>query len=224
MIDPPRYPATSEPSRWRVRVANARPEWAVAIEVLASRALDRGAIEDLLSRERAGGWADEAALKGGLRRVRAQTLAALIDRDLDGRATFAEVVAATTALAEVALGEAYRYLVVDEVVTDPGIDSLVPSTQHREAFGFGQFDGHRLVEAPAGSTVPSLMRSSSADRGMRTWRPTWMNRTRRSAMRRRGKRTVVPRNSGAWLTESSCSMIGPPVARDGEAPRLGASR
>jgi len=115
MTESPRYPATSAPSRWRVRVANAHPEWNDAIDALAGRPLDRAAIEASLSRERKAGWTDEAALKSGLRRVRAKVLAALIDRDLAGGAGFAEVVAATTALAEVALGEAYRFLVADAV-------------------------------------------------------------------------------------------------------------
>gem|GEM_PF-4529256 len=38
------------------------------------------------------------------------------------------------------------------------------------------------------------------------------------------RRTVVRSSSAAWLTESNCSMIGPSVARDGEAPLSGASR
>ncbi len=107
---PPGMPRTSEPSRWRMRIANARPAWSLEIEQLASRRIDRNAIDAQLALERSGGWRDEAHLCSGLRHLRAKALAALIDRDLDGRADLAEVMDATTALAEIAIGEALVFL------------------------------------------------------------------------------------------------------------------
>jgi len=96
-------------SRWRTRVAQARPAWAPRIEVLASRVVDRDAIEALRNDERGDAWRDEPHLRAGLRRVRSLVLAALIDRDLDGRADAYEVMSATTALAEIAIGDALVY-------------------------------------------------------------------------------------------------------------------
>ena len=107
---PAAVPETSQSSRWRVRLASARPAWAAEIECLAESYVDRSAIEGRLALERGEAWRDEAHLCAGLRHLRAITLAALIDRDLDGRADLAEVMEATTALAEVAIGEALGFL------------------------------------------------------------------------------------------------------------------
>src|SRR6266498_5757500 len=49
------------------------------------------------------------------------------------------------------------------------------------------------------------MKSLSADSGMRTWRPTRMNRMRRSAMSRRGNRSLVPSRSATCATVSRWS-------------------
>lgn len=106
----PAYPDASGASRWRVRVAGAHPEWAAAIATLASSPIDRAAIEAVVAAERGDGWRDEAHLSAGLRRARARVMAAIVDRDLGGAAGLAEVLAATTALAEVAIGEALPVL------------------------------------------------------------------------------------------------------------------
>lgn len=94
---------------------------------------------------------------------------------------------------------------------------LTTMTEPLGVVDFGTESYRDTLRATTGSTVPSRIRSSSAVSGMRTWRPTWTKRTRRSATRRRGNRTVVPSSSAACLTESSCSMIRPPAAVDGEA-------
>ncbi len=99
-------PATRAPSRWRSRLAQARPAWASSIAALGSAAIDRAVIVARLEHRRGDAWRDEAHLRSGLRHLRSEVLAALIDRDLDGRADLAEVMLATTALAEVAIGEA----------------------------------------------------------------------------------------------------------------------
>ncbi len=103
-------PPTSEPSRWRMRLASARPTWSPAIASLASHRITRDAIEAELAIARGDAWRDEKHLCTGLRHLRTKTLAAIIDRDLDGRADLAEVMDATTALAEIAIGEALVFL------------------------------------------------------------------------------------------------------------------
>ncbi|MEO9064139.1 MAG: hypothetical protein ABI277_07425, partial [Burkholderiaceae bacterium] len=82
------------PSRWRNRLAQARPEWAARIAGLAALPVDRAAISVVMAVEREDAWRDEAHLRTGLRRLRCVVFAALIDRDLDGRADVAEVMLA----------------------------------------------------------------------------------------------------------------------------------
>ena len=96
-------------SRWRTRIAQARPAWIPRIERLAEHTIDRAAIVALLEQKRGERWRDDAHLRSGLRQVRSLVLAGLIDRDLDGRADALEVMAATTALAEIAIGEALAF-------------------------------------------------------------------------------------------------------------------
>ena len=66
--------------------------------------------------------------------------------------------------------------------------------------------GHRGCSS-IGSTVPAAMYAESSDSGIRTWRPTRTNLMRRSAIRRRGNRTVVPRISAAASTVRSRSTV-----------------
>lgn len=100
-------------SRWRQRLARARPEWDDELAALANARVDRAVVEALVAHERRDGWCDEAHLRAGLRRVRARVLAAVMDRDLARRADLAEVCGAMTALAEIAIGEASRWLARD---------------------------------------------------------------------------------------------------------------
>jgi hypothetical protein len=58
-----------------------------------------------------------------------------------------------------------------------------------------------------GSTRPAAMNSRTTDSGMRTWRPMRMNRMRRSAIRRRGNRSVVPSSSATSATVRCRSMV-----------------
>ena len=109
MDGPDALPATSAASRWRTRIAQARPEWSRAIRESASALIDHAAIVAMLDPLRGEGWTDEAHLNRGLRALRARVFAALIDRDLDGRADLSEVMQATTALAEIAIGEAMLF-------------------------------------------------------------------------------------------------------------------
>ena len=90
MNDAAAVPAPTALSRWRARIAHAQPAWRDEIEALAAAAIDRAVLVALLARERdAADWRDEAHLRAALRRVRAKTMAALIDRDLTRRADLA---------------------------------------------------------------------------------------------------------------------------------------
>src|ERR1019366_3714567 len=64
-----------------------------------------------------------------------------------------------------------------------------------------------LRRRTTGSTTPDAMNSFNAVSGMRTCRPTRTKRIRRSAMSRRGNRSVVLSNSAASVTVSSRSAI-----------------
>jgi [glutamine synthetase] adenylyltransferase / [glutamine synthetase]-adenylyl-L-tyrosine phosphorylase len=100
------WPEGTTPSRWRARLAQARPEWSAAIEGLAGATIDTGVITSALGHERGKAWRDESHLRSGLRALRSKIFAALIDRDLDGRADVGEVMTATSTLAEFVIGEA----------------------------------------------------------------------------------------------------------------------
>jgi hypothetical protein len=53
----------------------------------------------------------------------------------------------------------------------------------------------------AGTTVRDAMKSLTALSGIRTCRPTFTYRMRRSSISRRGKRAVVPSSSATWSTD-----------------------
>ena len=61
---------------------------------------------------------------------------------------------------------------------------------------------HRSRSHSTASTVLAVMKSSRALSGMRTWVPSFTKVMRRSAMSRRGNRSVVPRRSAACATVS----------------------
>ncbi len=89
-------------SRWSARFLRDDPLRMQRIAQLASAALTPERLSALLKSEceaflQAGTRLDEAALGTLLRRVRALTLATLIERDLAGQADLAEVMQAMTA-------------------------------------------------------------------------------------------------------------------------------
>ncbi len=102
-------PEASTASRWRVRIANARPAWRDEIASLGAAPVTRDVVVATMVRERGDAWRDEAHLNAGLRTLRGKLFAALIDRDLGGQADVGEVMEATTALAEVAIDEALAF-------------------------------------------------------------------------------------------------------------------
>ena len=85
---------------------------------------------------------------------------------------------------------------------DPGLACLGRRRPVLDARRCGRPVG-RCAAHSAASTVLAAMKSSSAASGMRTWVPSLTNVMRRSAMSRRGNRSVVPRRSAAWATVSS---------------------
>ena len=64
----------------------------------------------------------------------------------------------------------------------------------------------------SGSTRPASMNSRTAGSGIRTWRPSFTNLIRRSAIRRRGNRSVVPSSSATSATVRSRSSAGRDLA------------
>ncbi len=132
-------------SRWRTRLAQARPDWRPRIGRLASAPLDRTVASGLLHDQRPDGWRDEAHLRVGLRHARALLLAALIDRDLAGAADLAEVMQLTTAFAELAIGEAltfHSHALADVHGVPIGRTSGVP--QDLIVVGMGKLGGGEL--------------------------------------------------------------------------------
>ena len=133
-------------SRWRARIAHAQPAWHDEIEALAAAAIDRATLAALLARERdATEWRDEAHLRNALRRVRARTMAALIDRDLTRRADLAEVMMTMTALAELAIDAALAFLAKDSAASygvPIGAQSGAP--QDLIVIGMGKLGGGEL--------------------------------------------------------------------------------
>ncbi|MGA2549020.1 MAG: bifunctional [glutamate--ammonia ligase]-adenylyl-L-tyrosine phosphorylase/[glutamate--ammonia-ligase] adenylyltransferase [Burkholderiaceae bacterium] len=98
-------------SRWFARLLAAHPNWHSGIAALASAALSPAVLGAYCETLRAGAsYRDENHLKEVLRSLRNQVLAATMERDLTGRADLAEVMSATSALAEIAIGEALRFL------------------------------------------------------------------------------------------------------------------
>jgi glutamate-ammonia-ligase adenylyltransferase len=104
----PRFAAALAFSTYAARVAAATPALLQDKAFDPRRPLTREAMLDFLQRAEADtaftdGSQDEAALRQNLRRLRAGALLTLMQRDLDGSADLAEITAAMTALAEIAL-------------------------------------------------------------------------------------------------------------------------
>ncbi len=107
--DAPDLPASSAASRWRTRLAAARPAWRDEVAALAASPITRETIVAAMTRERGDAWRDEAHLNAGLRALRAKVFAASLDRDLARLADVGDVMATSTALAEVAIDEALAF-------------------------------------------------------------------------------------------------------------------
>lgn len=97
-------------SRFVRRQLQAHPAWRSGIEAERLAPTSHALLGERLSQLSAAPWQDEAHLKRVLRNFRNFTLAVLIERDLSGRADLAEVMATMTALADLSIGVASRWI------------------------------------------------------------------------------------------------------------------
>jgi len=89
-------------SRFLSRLVESRPEIGEELQAALHQPFGAQAMRDFLAAEAAG----EAALRGGLRRLRARVMARIAARDLAGLADLAEVTETMTTLADIAVGHA----------------------------------------------------------------------------------------------------------------------
>ncbi|HEX8603774.1 MAG TPA: bifunctional glutamine synthetase adenylyltransferase/deadenyltransferase, partial [Pseudoduganella sp.] len=95
----PNSPSVSD-SRFYQRWLAAAPDRQAKIDALVQQSLDSVDLDALLAVEREGG---ALALTRGMRRLRNLLIAAIIRRDLEGKAELNEVVTAVTRLADFAI-------------------------------------------------------------------------------------------------------------------------
>ncbi|MBI3936544.1 MAG: bifunctional [glutamate--ammonia ligase]-adenylyl-L-tyrosine phosphorylase/[glutamate--ammonia-ligase] adenylyltransferase, partial [Betaproteobacteria bacterium] len=129
-----------ELSRYARRLVSAEPH--LLADNNASLPFTADAMRGVLETQAVG---DDAALKRALRRLRKQVMLRVIVRDLGGLATLAEVIATTTALAEVAIGCALRYLsrwLAAQYGTPRGASDGKPQELH--VVGMGKLGGGEL--------------------------------------------------------------------------------
>jgi glutamate-ammonia-ligase adenylyltransferase len=133
-------------SPWFLRTLSAHPQWAETIAELILHPLGREPILALLDRLRGPpSYQDEGQLRRVLRELRNQTLAALMERDLSGRADLDEVMDTMTALAEVAIDEALRFLCRD-LAASHGVPHGAESGRPEDfmVIGMGKLGGAEL--------------------------------------------------------------------------------
>src|SRR5688572_21574212 len=126
-------------SRYARRILEAEPQLAtrVAIEVPAGASAMRARLDALL--------AEGEALPRALRALRKEVMLVLIARDLAGRAELAEVVGATTALAELAI-ETATAAVQAELAAQYGepVGEATGTPQQLHVVGMGKLGGGEL--------------------------------------------------------------------------------
>jgi len=132
-------------SRWCARWLAAAPERPGLLAAGAAAPVTRAVIATWLA-ERSAGLApgDEAGIQRVLRAVRGLTLACLIERDLAGRADLAEVMAATTALAELSVDAALAQLVPALVARHGEPRAPDGTVQNLMVVGMGKLGGGEL--------------------------------------------------------------------------------
>jgi glutamate-ammonia-ligase adenylyltransferase len=104
---PPEWRAALTHSRYLRQLLDARPEIALWLRDHAGRSLDSELMREFLQGEPA---TDDASLKRALRHLRQRIMAALIVRDLGGKASLAEVVETMTQLADVTTNVALDFV------------------------------------------------------------------------------------------------------------------
>uniref|UniRef100_UPI001F1807AD bifunctional [glutamate--ammonia ligase]-adenylyl-L-tyrosine phosphorylase/[glutamate--ammonia-ligase] adenylyltransferase n=1 Tax=Cupriavidus respiraculi TaxID=195930 RepID=UPI001F1807AD len=127
------------------RMLQARPEMAAVVAAASGQPLTRAWMDERLAALRAPSADVEDALKQALRRLRAEVLCVVIERDLRGDATLAEVTGAMTDLAELAIQHAIAVLTEDMA---PGYGRPVGEhsgeTQELVVVGMGKLGGREL--------------------------------------------------------------------------------
>jgi len=136
---------SAEGSHYARRMLQARPTMAAVVADAAARPLTRAWMEDRL-RALHGASADaEAAAAQALRRLRAEVMCVVIERDLRGRAPLGEITGAMTDLAELAVQFGLRVLGDDLAATyGRPTGSLSGEAQELIVVGMGKLGGREL--------------------------------------------------------------------------------
>jgi glutamate-ammonia-ligase adenylyltransferase len=144
MPDPTDNPALLERiqplSRFLARLLESRPEIGVALRADLHHSFGEKAMRDFLAAEAA----DEAALRPGLRRLRAAVMARLAARDLAGLADLAEVTETMTVLADVAVDHAAAVLSAALAARHGTPRSAAGEAQELVVVGMGKLGGREL--------------------------------------------------------------------------------
>jgi [glutamine synthetase] adenylyltransferase / [glutamine synthetase]-adenylyl-L-tyrosine phosphorylase len=127
-------------SGYAARLVEAHPELLAEIGDAARNSWTRASMELFLAEEKIG---DEAALGSALRRLRQRVMLRVLARDLSGLATLEEVCTVMTALAEVAVAAAVRFLDTT-LAAELGAPSTEGKRQQLIVLGMGKLGGGEL--------------------------------------------------------------------------------
>ncbi|GIK23827.1 MAG: glutamate-ammonia-ligase adenylyltransferase [Betaproteobacteria bacterium] len=138
------FPATLDDilplSRFLARLIESRPEIGDALRAGLQTPWNAQAMRDYLAAEAA----DEAALRPGLRRLRARVMARTVARDLAGLADLAEVTETMTALADETVAHAAAVLAAALVARHGTPRSPTGEAQELVVIGMGKLGGREL--------------------------------------------------------------------------------
>jgi len=137
--------AATNVSRFYQRWIDAAPNRMQAVARTASAALTPESLHSMLQAEQGEAQATPQLLPGAMRRVRNLLLASLIQRDLDGRANLAEVVASMTLFADFAV-TTHLQVLHEEMETLHGVPIGEESGQPQQliVLGMGKLGGGEL--------------------------------------------------------------------------------
>jgi glutamate-ammonia-ligase adenylyltransferase len=127
-------------TRFLARLVESRPEIGDGLRECLHVPWSAEAMRGFLAAEAAG----EAALRPGLRRLRAQVMARLVARDLAGLADLAEVTETMTVLADVAVGHAADVLTAALAARHGTPRSAAGEAQELIVVGMGKLGGREL--------------------------------------------------------------------------------
>jgi glutamate-ammonia-ligase adenylyltransferase len=127
-------------SRFLSRLIESRPDIGTALREQLDVPWSAAAMRGFLAAEAA----DAAALRPGLRRLRAGVMARVVARDLAGLADLAEVTGTMTALADVAVGHAAAVLAAELAARHGTPRSAAGEAQSLVVVGMGKLGGREL--------------------------------------------------------------------------------